>query len=461
MTVLPAADYNRQSHFPVLQTAMALLTIVLLILLNSVLAMSEIAVIASRRARLRESVRAGDSRAAAALELHNAPNVFLSTIQVGITLVGVLLGAMGERALARDVAVLLARVPAFAPYSDALALGFVVIGITYVALVAGELVPKRLALYHPEAIACAVARPMRLLSTLTYPAVRLLSISVDFCLKLLRARPPAGPTITEEEIRSMIEEGTRAGVLLKAEQDLLNNVIRFADRSISLLMTPQSEIVWLNLDDTPEVNMRKIAESPHGRFPVARGSLDNVVGVVQSKDLLTQVLSGQPLETEAAARPALYVPDSVSPLTVLETFRATPEQMALVVDEYGEIRGLVTLTGILEAIVGALPAPGTPPEPKIVRRADGSWLLDGMLSMDEFKETLNIARLPEEEEAGYETLAGFVLSQLGRIPRTGDHFIWNDLRFEIVDMDANRIDRVLVAPVPPRTGAPSEPSHET
>ncbi|HZP93819.1 MAG TPA: hemolysin family protein [Burkholderiales bacterium] len=439
---------------------MALLTIVLLILLNGVFAMSEMAVIASRRARLRERVHAGDRRAAAALELHNAPNVFLSTIQVGITLIGVLLGAVGERVLATDAASLLARVPALAPYRDALALGLVVVAITYLSLVVGELVPKRLALYHPEAIARVIARPMRLLSRLTYPAVQLLSASVDICLRLLRARPPAEPTITEEEIRSMIEEGTRAGVLLKAEQDLLTNVIRFADRSISLLMTPHGEIVWLDLNDAPEVNMRKIAESPHGRFPVARESLDHVVGLVQSKDLLTRVLWGQPLDIEAAVRPVPYVPDSASPLNVLEMFRTTPEHMALVVDEYGEVRGLVTLTGILEAIVGALPAAGAPPEPKIVRRADGSWLIDGMLSVVELKETLGIARLPEEEEAGYETLAGFVLSQLGRIPHIGDHFVWNDLRFEIVDMDANRIDRVLVAPLPPSAGAPAESVHE-
>ena len=447
------AAYNSRLPPPDLEIAMALLTIVLLILLNGVFAMSEMAVIASRRARLRERVRAGDRAAAIALELHNAPNVFLSTVQIGITLVGVLLGAVGERVLANDMAAVLARVPSLAAYSDALALGLVVIAITYVSLIVGELVPKRLALYHPEAIARVVARPMRLLSWLTYPAVRLLSVSVDLSLKLLRARPPTEPTITEGEIRSMIEEGTRAGVLLKAEQDLLTNVIRFADRSISLLMTPPSDIVWLDLNDPPEVNQRKIAASPHGRFPVARESLENVLGLVLSKDLLTRIVSGQPFDIQAALRPALYVPDSASPLTVLELFRTAPEHMALVVDEYGEVRGMVTLTGILEAIVGALPARGEVPEPKIVRREDGSWLIDGMLSIEEFKELLGIGQLPEEEE-GYETLAGFVLYRLGRVPRIADHFEWNDLRCEIVDMDGNRIDRVLVMPRPPRSDEP-------
>jgi len=425
---------------------MALLFIALLILLNGVFAMSEMAVVASRRARLRERARAGDRRAAAALELHNAPNVLLSTTQIGITLVGVLLGAVGERALAADLAAVLARVPALEPYSDALALGLVVVAITYVSLVAGELVPKRLALHAPENVACLVARPMRVLSRLAHPGVRLLSASVDFSLKLMRVRAPAGPTITEAEIRSMIEEGTRAGVLLKAEQDLLTNVIRFADRSIAMLMTPRGDIVCLDLIDPPEANARKIAASPHGRFPVLRGGFEHVVGLVQAKDLLTRILSGQPLDIEAALHPAPYVPETASPLTVLEMFRTTAEHMALVVDEYGEVRGLVTLTGILEAIVGALPSRGETIEERIVRRENGSWLLDGVLTLDEFKEALGLERLPAEDEAGYETLAGFVLHQFGRVPRIGEHFEWHDLRFEVVDMDGNRIDRLLVEP---------------
>ena len=244
----------------------------------------------------------------------------------------------------------------------------------------------------------------------------------------------------------MIEEGTRAGVLLKAEQDLLTNVIRFADRSIAMLMTPRGDIACLDLGDPPEVNARKIAASPHGRFPVVRGGFEHVVGLVQAKDLLTRILSGQPPDIEAALHPAPYVPETASPLTVLEMFRTTAEHMALVVDEYGEVRGLVTLTGILEAIVGALPARGETIEERIVRRENGSWLLDGVLTLDEFKEALGLDRFAEEEEAGYETLAGFVLHQFGRVPRIGEHFEWHDLRFEVVDMDGNRIDRLLVEP---------------
>lgn len=436
---------------------MALATILLLILLNGVLAMSEMAIVASRRSRLSERVRAGDAGAAVALELHNAPNVFLSTIQIGITLVGVLLGAVGERSIANDVAVLLAGVPALAPYSGPLAIGLVVIAITYASLIIGELVPKRLALHHPEAIARLVARPMRLASWAAYPVVRLLSVSVDLVLWLMRARPPAEPTITEGEIRSMIEEGTRAGVLLKAEQDLLTNVMRFADRSISPLMTPRSDIAFIDLGDSIEVNRRKIVDSPHGRFPVVRESFEHVLGLVQTKDLLTQVLRGQPFDIEAMLRPMQYVPETASPLTVLELFRTTPEHMMLIVDEYGHVKGLVTLTGLLEAIVGALPARGESLEPRIVRRDDGSWLLDGMVSTDEFKEALGIAQLPKGEETHYDTLAGFVLARLGRLARIGDHFDWNDLRFEVVDMDGKRIDRVLVIPRSPRPAA-DEPS---
>ena len=423
---------------------MALLSIVFLILLNGAFAMSEMGIVASQRVRLRERVRAGDRRAAVALELHNAPNVLLSTTQIGITLIGVLLGAVGERALAADLAALLARAAALEPYSDALALGLVVVAITYVSLVVGELVPKRLALYQPERVACLVAGPMRLLSRLTYPGVRLLSVSVDLSLKLLRARPPAGPAITEGEIRSMIEEGTRAGVLLKAEQDLLTNVIRFADRSIAMLMTPRGDVVHLDLSDPPEVNRRKIAESPHGRFPVLRGGFEHVLGLVQAKDLLTQILSGRELDIETALQPARYVPETASPLNVLEMFRTSAEHMALVVDEYGEVRGVVTLTGVLEAIVGALPARGEAIEERIVRREDGSWLMDGLVTLEEVGEALGFGAVPGEEEAGYETLAGFVLHQLGRVPRIGEHFEWGGLRFEVVDMDANRIDRVLV-----------------
>ncbi|HVB47828.1 MAG TPA: hemolysin family protein [Burkholderiales bacterium] len=433
---------------------MALLSIALLILLNGAFAMSEMSIVASRRARLRARAQAGDRSAAVALELHNAPNVLLSTTQIGITLIGVLLGAVGERALSAELASVLALVPALVPYSGALALGVVVVGITYVSLVVGELVPKRIALYHPEQVACLVARPMRLLSRLAHPGVRLLSASVDFSLKLIRARAPTGPTITEAEIRSMIEEGTHAGVLLKAEQDLLTNVIRFADRSIAMLMTPRSDIVCLDLDDPPEVNRRKLAEGPHGRFPVVRGSFEHVLGLVQSKDLLTRVLSGQPLDIEAALHPAPYVPETASPLTVLETFRTTADHMALVVDEYGEVRGLVTLTGVLEAIVGALPARGEAIEEKIVRREDGSWLLDGMLTLDEFKEALGLERFPEAEDAGYETLGGFVMHQLGHVPGTGEHFEWDALRFEVVDMDGNRVDRVLVGPRPAAAAQP-------
>jgi putative hemolysin len=264
-------------------------------------------------------------------------------------------------------------------------------------------------------------------------------------LRLLRVRPSAEPQVTEDEIQALIEEGARTGVFLKEERDLLKNVIRLADRPIETLMTPRGEIVWLDLDDPIEVNAREMAENPHARFPVARGSLDRVVGVVQSKELLAHVLAGGAPDLQAVMRPPLRVPATVSPLRLLELFKASPLHIALVTGPHGEIRGLVTLHDVLEAIVGVLPTEEAAAEPRLVRREDGSWLMDGLLAVDEFKEALGLPSLPEEETGAYETVGGFVLTHLGRVPAIGDHFEWGGWRFEVVDMDGRRIDRVLAA----------------
>lgn len=423
---------------------MELLIVVLLIVLNGVLSMSEIAIVSARRARLDEWLKAGDRKARAALELMAHPTQFFSTVQIGITLVGVLTGALGQAAIADDLSAYFARFPLLAPYSQALAFALVVIVLTYLSLIIGELVPKRLGLQSPERIARLVALPMQALSRLTHPAVRLLSLSTDGILKLFRVPTTAETPVTEEEIKALIEEGTRSGVFVQAERDLLRNVIRLADRPMEMLMQPRSEIVWLDLDDPLEQNKRKMIESPHSRFPVARGSLDNILGIIEAKDLVARSLTGAPLNLEAAMRPALHVPETLSSLRLLDMFKQTPDAVAIIVDEYGETKGLITLTDILEAIVGGLPSAGEIAEPSIVQREDGSFLLDGMLAVDEFKELFNLPKLPAEEEGDYETLGGFVLTQLGRIPAIADHFEWNDLRFEIIDMDGNRIDRVLV-----------------
>lgn len=436
---------------------MEILVVVVLILFNGAFAMSEIAVVSSRRLRLQLWAQQGDAKAAAALTLHNSPNVFLSTIQIGITLIGILAGAVGEALVADDVEELLKLFPAIAGYRQPIATTIVVVGITYMSLVIGELVPKRLALLRPEKIARLVAAPMQWLSRLAYPAVRLLGVSVDAVLRLLRARPSAEPPVTEEEIQALIEEGARTGIFLKEERDLIKNVIRLADRPIETLMTARGEIEWLDLDDPIEVNARVMIETPHTRFPVARGTLDRVVGIVQSKELVAHMLANGGPDLEAVMRPPLRVPVTVSPLRVLELFKASPLHVALVTGSRGEVKGLVTLHDILEAIVGALPTEEAAAEPWLVRREDGSWLMDGLLGLDEFKETLGVPRLPDEESGAYETVGGFVLTQLGRVPAIGDHFEWGRWRFEVMDMDGRRIDRVLVAPLAePRDVLPDE-----
>lgn len=427
---------------------MEILLIVFLVLLNGIFAMSEIAIVSSRRSRLIQWSKQGDRAAGAALNLMNAPNVFLSTVQIGITLIGILAGAIGYATVVDDIAPYIARAPFFAAYSEAIAVALVVIAITYLTLIVGELVPKRLALYNPERIARVIALPMQWLSRATYPAVRLLSLSMDGILRLVRA-PKTAPPVTDDEIKGLIEEWTQAGVLAGAERDILKNAIRLFDRSMSMLMQPRSEIVWLDLDDTPEEMRANIMARPHSRYPVVRGALDNIVGIVHAKDLLAHLLAGKPFDLEAVMRPPLHVPETMPSLRLLEIFRAAPEQMALVVDEYGELRGIVTLDDVLEALVGGLAEEGRPPEPSIVRRDDGSWLLDGGLSIDELKEVLNIPRLPDEESGDYETLAGFIMTQLGRIPAMGESFVWSGLRFEVIDMDGNRIDRVLAVPASP------------
>lgn len=424
---------------------MEILIVVGLILLNGIFAMSELAVVSARRTRLQQWAKQGDAKAGAALVLHNSPNVFLSTIQIGITLIGILSGAVGEALISDDIEAFLARFSLVADYREGIATTIVVVGITYLSLVVGELVPKRLALLSPEKIARLVAAPMRGLSRFAHPAVWLLGVSVDAVLRLLRARPAAESPVSEEEIQALIEEGARTGVFLGEERDLLKNVIRLADRPIETLMTARGEIVWLDLDDPLEINAREMAENPHARFPAARGSLDRLAGIVQSKELLAHVLAGGAPDLEAVMRPPLRVPTTVSPLHLLELFRASPLHVAVVIGAGGEVKGLVTLHDVLEAIIGMLPTEEAAAESRLVRRDDGSWLMDGLLGVSELKETLGITSLPDEEVSGYETVGGFVLSHLGRVPSVGDHFESNGWRFEVVDMDGRRVDRVLAA----------------
>jgi putative hemolysin len=368
--------------------------------------------------------------------------------------VGILAGAFGGATLAKALAAHLRYFPWLAPYSDATALGIVVVGITYFTLVLGELVPKRLALYHPEGIAAAIAAPMRLLSRITAPVVHILSTSTEAVLRISGIRPSAEPPVTEEEIIVLIEQGTQAGMFEKAESNMIESIFRLGDRRADALMTPRTEVVWLDVDDPPEDIRRKITESVHSRFVVAQGSLDTVLGVVLAKDLLTRSLAGEPVDLRAALHEPLFVPESIGALRVLELFKQSGVQLALVIDEYGGLQGLVTLNDILEAIVGEIGVAGAPSEPQVVQREDGSWLIDGMLPMDEITELFHLREVPIEERGVYQTLGGFVMMHLGRIPSAADHFEWNGLRFEVVDMDGYRVDKVLIEPMRP---PPSEP----
>jgi putative hemolysin len=434
-----------------------ILIILLLIVANGVLAMSEIAIVSSRKSRLEERANRGDARARAALDLANAPNEFLSAVQIGITLVGILAGAFGGATIADTLAAELERVPALAPYSHAVAVGAVVVCITFLTLVIGELTPKRLALSNPERIASAVAVPMRWLTKITSPVVHLLTFSTDLSLRFLGVRPSTEPPVTEEEIQVLFEQGTRAGVFEEAEQDMVEGVLRLGDRQISTMMTPRTEIVWFDVDDSPQDIRDKIINSAHSRFPVAQGSLDKILGVVQTKDLLTRSLTGQPVDLRSVLQRPLYVPETKPVLDVIELFRETRMHLALVIDEYGGLVGMVTINDILEGIVGDMPTLGELAEPEAIMREDGSWLLDGLMPADELTDLLQIV-LPEESRGDYQTVGGFVMAQLGRIPSAADHFEWGRLRFEVVDMDGHRVDKVLVAPVPPPSPAAENPA---
>ena len=421
--------------------------VILLILANGVFAMSETAFVSARRVRLQQWANEGNAKAAAALEFVNSPNRLLSTVQLGITLIGILAGAFGGATIAGALAEKIHAIPWLAPYSDAIALALVVIAITYLSLVIGELVPKRIALNNPERIAMFMVRTMQVLSAISSPFIRLLSLSTEGILRLIGLRPSSEPPITEEEINVLIEEGTQIGTFEAAEQDMIERIFRLGDRRVSALMTHRPDIIWLDVNDLLLDITQTIRESIYSRFPVCDGSLDNVLGMLHVKDLLLQYMVGQPLDLKAALQTPLYVIDNTSTLKVLELFKQTGQQAALVIQEYGDIEGLITLNDILEAIVGDISSNDDLDHPQAVQREDGSWLLDGMLPIDDLKDILHVRALPEESSGDYETLAGFVLTELGRIPAPADHFEWDRFRFEVMDMDGRRIDKVLVQPL--------------
>lgn len=430
-----------------------------LILLNGVFAMSEIAVVSSRKARLQRLADDGSPGAQSALALHADPSTFLSTVQVGITSIGILSGAIGEAALADPLAVWLAQFALLEPYARGIALTIVVLGLTYFSVVVGELVPKRLGLLAPEGTASLIARPMNMLSRLTRPVVWLLSASSSLLLRMMGARRKEEPPVTDAEINVLMGQGAEAGIFHQSEQEIVSNVLRLDEQRLGAIMTHRTDIYLIDLDDPEDEIRRLIAESPYERIVVCRDGLDHVAGILRTSDLLKPVLAGDPLNIEAALRAPLYVPDSVSTTQLLESFRKARMQFALIVDEYGDLEGLVTLTDVLTSIVGDLPSYDSPDEQDVVEREDGSWLVDGSVTIERLKSVLAFDDdLPGEEENAFNTLGGFVMHMLGHIPAVADHFDWKNWRFEVMDMDRNRVDKMLIANLaPPQNAAEMKP----
>ncbi len=424
--------------------AIEIFFILLLIVVNGVFSGSEIAVVSARKVRLEQMASRGDNKAGLALKLANSPNNFLSTVQIGITLIGILSGAVGGATIAQRLKPLFDAIAFLRPYSEGLSVVIVVTIITYLSLVIGELVPKRIALNNPEQIARSIAKPMRLLSKVASPFVRVLSVSTEGLLKLLGIRASEEPPVTEEEIKVLIAQATQLGTFEESEQEMVERVFRLGDRPIKALMTPKFEITWLDIDASLEDIQRQIVESNYSRFPVGRERLTNCLGIVRGNHFLSARLTGQEINLEAMLQPPLYVPENTPALRVLEQFKQTGMHMALITDEYGDIEGLVTLNDLMEAIVGDITSSEDSEDPMAVQREDGSWLLDGLLSIDEVKDLLDKESLPREETGEYHTLGGFIVSFLKRIPKSGDHFEWDELKFEVMDMDGTRVDKILV-----------------
>ncbi len=428
--------------------------LVFLILLNGVFAMSEMALTASRKARLQVMVEAGERGAQTAIELHDKPTKFLSTVQIGITSIGILNGIVGEAAFAQPLSVWLLRTFAMMGENAAAwtATGLVVVVITFTTIIFGELVPKRLGQMFPETIARLVATPMNWLSTATRPFVALLSMSTEAILRLLGIKGNGSRSVTEEEIAASLEEGLDAGVIEQHEHTMVRNVFRLDERQVGSMMIPRTEITWLDAEAPLAESLLRMAEHQHTRYPVCRGDLTDVVGVLAAQALLPSLARGeQPSITEHVSA-AVFVPETLTGMELLEHFRGSDAELVFVVDEYGEVQGVITVRDVLEAITGEFNAPADG-DAWAIPRGDGSWLLDGLIPVPEMKDRLGLKALPEEDRGRYNTLAGMIMLLLGRLPNAADRVDWDGWRFEVVDMDGKRIDKVLVAPITETTQA--------
>lgn len=419
--------------------------ILFLSLLNGVFSMSEMAIVSSRKMRLSQRAEDGDENSRAALDLAEHPNRFLSTVQIGITLIATLSGAIGGAGMTSEVESVLTRVSFLRGYEHAVAIALIVILVTYLSLVLGELVPKRLALSNPEGIAARIARPMTTLATITRPLVVLLSASTEAILHLLSIRHSPDVPVTPEEITGLMEQGEEVGVFEETETDIVESVFRLGDLSVDALMTPRTDLDWLDLDESFDENFQKIMSSPHNYFPVSQGSLDNVMGILRGKDLLSRESGQSSADLSDLVQPAEFIPESMHAFQALEVLKGASGNLALVIDEYGGLQGMVTLFDVMEAIVGGISERGEPVQPEAVQREDGSWLVEGMMRIDEFKKMLDIDELPDEDRADYQTVGGFMMTEIGAVPTEGQFFECCGWRFEVMDMDGLRVDKVLAS----------------
>jgi putative hemolysin len=421
-----------------------------LTLLNGLCALSEIAIVSSRRVRLQQLADQGRRGAVVALQLAEQPTRFLSTVQVGITSIGIMSGAIGEATISTRLrgAIATVPVPLLADHAETIAFVVMVVTLTYVSLIAGELVPKRLALTRPEAIAAIISRPMRLLSAIVRPLVFLLSVSTDTVLRLLRVRHAKGPAVTLEEFRVLIAQGTEEGVFDETEEELVSNVLRLDERRVGAIMTPRADIVFLDSRAPFAVNRAVLTSHPHTVLPLCDGTLERVFGFVKSTDVLVRLLRGESVDLRRLASPPLFVPATTTVMRLLEQFRRTHLPLALVIDEHGGVSGLISFSDIVGAVVGDLP-PEPGEDPMVVSRGDGSWLVDGAYDLDGMRRLLDREDFAQDARDFYHTLGGLAMLVLGRVPRAGDRFEKDGVQFEVVDMDANRVDKLMVTQ-PPR-----------
>jgi len=408
------------------------------------LSMAEMAVVSSRRPRLQTMAAEGKPGTARALALAEDPGDFLSTVQIGITAIGIFTGVFSGARLAEPVASVLRAIPWLADYADPVAIFIVVLITTYLSLIVAELTPKRVALSRPEEIAALVAPPMDFLAKIARPLVFLLDRSSEGLAQILGVRPSDAPTVTDEEVRIMLQQGAKVGIFEPIEEEIVTQVFRLSDRRASAIMTPRTEIDWIDVEEDVAAVRALLMESSHSRFPLAEGSLDHVIGIVFVRDLLLQRMAGVEADLRAIVRPALFLPESMTALDVIEQMRASRSHMALIINEYGGLEGLVTISDVVEAILGSVETPGVEEEPEIVQRADGSWLVNGMWSVDEFQEQFGLKDLPARDDLDYQTVGGMIMAVLEQVPSVGSHVEVDGYTLEVMDMDGRRVDKVLV-----------------